>query len=161
MPPPPLDKSAVITPTGKVSDFELKVACHLWDLTCATFDILNHKTIDPSALDYLAPDFTSTTELSDHPAQDRQDRDTHLAHVHEWIAQNPGLFCKILNGSVKLGNNNRRATVWLTNVLGITGLKGLQRESVTILEWEKRAEGWRCYSTRSLRGSGYLPDVVL
>ncbi|KAF2164305.1 hypothetical protein M409DRAFT_25184 [Zasmidium cellare ATCC 36951] len=173
--PPPLSPSAIITPTGTLTPFDLALATDLRDLSLVTFDILNHKTLTPSTLSHLAPDFTSTTELPDHPAQHAHDRDTHLAHVRDWMADNPGLFCKVLNCSVRLGNERRRATVWLTNVLGVTGGKGevrLRRESVSILEWEKRGlgeeegghgtgrKGWICYQTRSLRGSGFLTDVL-
>ncbi|KAK4499526.1 hypothetical protein PRZ48_010042 [Zasmidium cellare] len=132
--PPPLDKSAIFTPTGTVSDFDLQLATHLRNLSFATFDILNHKTLTPQTLSHLSPDFTSTTELPDHPAQATHDRDTHIQNLQIWLKANPRLFCKIINVSVKLGNNNRRATVWLTNVLGITGVRrrdvALRRESL-------------------------------
>lgn len=145
-----LDPSCQVSQDSAAADSNEPVAEHLKSLSAKLLLVFHKSDFASSYRDYMAEDFT--THHASVP--ETRNKAEHIDNVRRLLDANPNYRSEILNSSVEFkGASGRRAVVW--NLQYIGGLRnGQGRESVAVLHWEKRREGWLCVRFQGLRGVG-------
>ena len=136
------------------SDGKRRLEDHIRSMTLRMFDVFNHRDIEDSSLQYLAPDFHSISEEDYEPCRETVGSEEHLQKQFQKMAGNSDYRFIPIQCSVQLGDRNDKATVWLSGEVSmITQPNNIRVEVNCLLNWQRRTHlGWVCYKCTSLRG---------
>ena len=130
------------------------LALQIRTLTLQIFEFFNHKNPADPVLQYLAPDFTSTSEEDDADARQCIGFPEHMEKHIRMLAANPSYRFTPIDCTVELKDSNRQALVILSAVSNTTTFgENLRVEFMSVIKWQLWAKlGWVMCSSRSIRG---------
>ena len=144
---PSLEKADSASPTEE----------RLKSISVTLLNILNHKKFDNPALRHLALDIESHHD-ADHETVFASGKENLIEALKSMTDRLPNYHAEFLDSGAKVSERTGKGTVWVLRRL--TGLPdGLRRESVSVLNWEKREGEWYCTKHRGMRCAPCSDDL--
>jgi hypothetical protein len=133
----------------------------LEDLTCRVVQhVAAHDFAHPDFDESMSDDYTAYLEYQETPLA--RGRQAYLDNYRAFTAANPYYTIQPISVVADVHENNCTASVWM--LLKVEGHpRDVQRESVTIVYWRRRAGQWQAYKQTGMRGVGMFmmePDRV-
>lgn len=124
----------------------------LEDLTCRiTYRIATHDWTHPDFTELISDDYRSYLEYQSTPYA--CGREAYIANYRAFVDANPAYWIEPICTVADVHENNSTAAVWI--LLRVSGHPpGVQRESVTIAHWRRKAGRWHAYKQTGIRGAG-------
>lgn len=113
--------------------------------------IADHDWNHPDFQELMADDYRSHLEYHDTPYA--VGRDAYINNYRQFTETNPSYRIECVSAVADVHENNSTAAVWM--VIKVDGHpRDVQRESVTIAYWRRRAGKWQAYKQLGMRGAG-------
>ena len=123
----------------------------LVDLTCRVVQrVAAHDFTHPD-FEAMSDDYTAYLEYQETPLA--RGKQAYLDNYRAFTAANPDYTIQPISVVADVHENNCTASVWM--LLKVDGHpRDVQRESVTIVYWRRRAGKWQAYKQTGIRGAG-------
>lgn len=130
------------TPTAKlIEDLNKRLVRHISD----------HDWDHPDFAEYVSEDYRAHLDYHDVPHI--VGRDNYIASYRRFTEEHPAYRIEAISTVADVHENHSNAVVWM--VLKVEGHpKDVQRESVTVMYWRRRAGKWQVYKQNGMRGAG-------
>lgn len=123
----------------------------LKSLSVTLLDVFHSKDFSHPAVNSVASDIESRHD-EDHEIITASGKENLLEVLGDMDEQLAKYHAEFLDCGAKVSEKTGKGTVWILRML--TGLPdGLRRESVSVLNWERRDSEWYCTRYRGLRGA--------
>ena len=133
----------------------------LEDLTCRVVQrVAAHDFTHPDFDEAISDDYTAYLDYQETPLA--HGKQAFLDNYRAFAAANPDYTIQPISVVADVHENNCTASVWM--LLKVEGQpRDVQRESVTLVYWRRRAGKWQAYKQTGMRGVGMFmmePDRV-
>ena len=136
-----LDRSNCSSPTEE----------RLKSLSLTLLNVLCNKDFNNPAIQYVASDIESHHDAH-HETITASGKENLIEALKDMVGVLPNYHAQFLDSGARVSERTGKGTVWVLRML--TGLPdGLRRESVSVLNWERRDSEWVCTKHRGIRGA--------